>query len=168
MAREVRLTKEGYERLKAELEKWQQKLEEITKILQELMESSDDYDDSGLEDAKREKARIEAAIAQLEDVLSRAVIIEGAESADRVTLGSLVVIQDTATGEEYEVQIVSPAEASVLTEPMKISDESPVGSSLLDKREGDTVKVVLPNGELKEYRILSISAPAAAAKETRA
>jgi len=156
MAREVRLTKEGYERLKAELEKWQQKLEEITKILQELMESSDDYDDSGLEDAKREKARIEAAIAQLEDVLSRAVIIEGAEAKGKVALGSTLVIQDTETGESFEIQIVSPAEASVLVEPMKVSDESPVGTAVLGKRAGDVVKVEVPTGEVKEYRVLSI------------
>ena len=156
MAREVRLTKEGYERLKAELERWQQKLEEITKILQELMESSDDYDDSGLEDAKREKARIEAAIAQLEDVLSRAVIIEGAEAKGKVVLGSTLVIQDTQTGESFEIQIVAPAEASVLVEPMKVSDESPVGTAVLGKRAGDVVKVEVPTGEIKEYRVLSI------------
>ncbi len=156
MAREVRLTKEGYERLKAELERWQQKLEEITKILQELMESSDDYDDSGLEDAKREKARIEAAIAQLEDVLSRAVIIEGAEAKGKVALGSTLVIQDTQTGESFEIQIVAPAEASVLVEPMKVSDESPVGTAVLGKRAGDVVKVEVPTGETKEYRVLSI------------
>ena len=156
MAREVRLTKEGYERLKAELEKWQQKLEEITKILQELMESSDDYDDSGLEDAKREKARIEAAIAQLEDVLSRAVIIEGAEAKGKVALGSTLVIQDTQTGESFEIQIVAPAEASVLVEPMKVSDESPVGKAVLGKRAGDAIKVEVPTGEVKEYRVLSI------------
>ncbi len=156
MAREVRLTKEGYERLRAELEKWQQKLEEITKILQELMESSDDYDDSGLEDAKREKARIEEAIAQLEDVLSRAVIIEGAEAKGRVALGSTLVIQDTQTGESFEIQIVAPAEASVLVEPMKVSDESPVGRAVLGKRAGDEVRVEVPTGEVKEYRVLSI------------
>ncbi len=156
MAREVRLTKEGYQRLKAELEKWQKKLEEITVILQELMESSDDYDDSGLEDAKREKARIETAIAQLEDVLSRATVIEGAEAKGKVALGSTLVLQDTATGESYEVRIVAPAEASVLEDPMKISDESPVGSAALGKRAGDTFKVEVPTGEVKEYRVLSI------------
>ncbi len=156
MAREVRLTKEGYQRLKAELEKWQEKLEAITKILQELMESSDDYDDSGLEDAKREKARIETAIAQLEDVLSRAVVIEGAEAKGKVALGSTLVLQDIATGESFEVRIVAPAEASVLEEPMKISDESPVGNAALGKRAGDTFKVEVPTGETKEYRVLSI------------
>lgn len=47
MAREVKLTKAGYERLMQQLERERERLQEATKILQELMESSDDYDDSG-------------------------------------------------------------------------------------------------------------------------
>lgn len=76
MAREVKLTKAGYERLMQQLERERERLQEATKILQELMESSDDYDDSGPEAAKQEKARIEARIDSLEDILSRAVILE--------------------------------------------------------------------------------------------
>ncbi|HZW28829.1 MAG TPA: transcription elongation factor GreA, partial [Trueperaceae bacterium] len=53
----VRVTQEGYERLQALLEQERERLEEATRILQELTGSSDDYDDSGLEDAKTEKAR---------------------------------------------------------------------------------------------------------------
>lgn len=48
MAREVKLTKAGYERLMQQLERERERLQEATKILQELMESSDDYDDSGI------------------------------------------------------------------------------------------------------------------------
>jgi len=76
MPREVQLTRDGYERLLRELEQERERLSEATRILQELMESSDDYDDSGLEDAKREKARIEARIDSLTDTLSRAQIME--------------------------------------------------------------------------------------------
>ena len=53
MAREVKLTKAGYERIMQQLESERERLQEATKILQELMESSDDYDDSGLEAAKQ-------------------------------------------------------------------------------------------------------------------
>jgi len=79
MTREVRVTKEGYERLKASLEQEYRRLEEATRILQELTGSSDDYDDSGLEEAKQEKARVEGRVDNLEDQLSRAVIIEDHE-----------------------------------------------------------------------------------------
>ena len=155
MAREIKLTKAGYERLKAQLEQEYQRLAEATRILQEQMESFEDYEDSGLEDAKREKARIEARIDSLEDTLSRAVILEDSQGGQVVALGSRLVLQDAESGEGYEVQIVAPAEASVLEEPIKISDESPVGSALLGRREGESVRVETPRG-VREYRIISV------------
>ncbi|HNR00792.1 MAG TPA: transcription elongation factor GreA, partial [Trueperaceae bacterium] len=76
MALRVRITPEGYERLKATLEQEYARLAEATTILQELTGSSDDYDDSGLEEAKAEKARIERRIDELELQLNRADVIE--------------------------------------------------------------------------------------------
>ena len=156
MTREVKLTKAGYERLQEELAEERKRLEEATRILQEQMESFEDYEDSGLEEAKREKAQIEARVDALEDILHRAVIIESA-GGDKVTLGALVVIQDEKTGESLTLQIVAPAEASVLEEPMRVSDESPLGHALLGRKEGDKVRVDTPSGK-RRYRILSIGA----------
>lgn len=155
MAREVKLTKSGYERLVAELEQERARLQDATRILQELMESSDDYDDSGLEDAKREKARIEARIDSLTDTLSRAEIIEeeGAK-ASVVTLGAVVSLK-SKEGDHMEVQVVAPAEASVLERPMKISDESPMGKALLGQKVGARVLLETPKGK-KEFKIESI------------
>ncbi|WP_022798797.1 GreA/GreB family elongation factor [Thermus islandicus] len=154
MAREVKLTKAGYERLMKQLEQERERLQEATKILQELMESSDDYDDSGLEAAKQEKARIEARIDSLEDVLSRAVILEEG-SGEVIGLGSVVELEDPATGERLEVQVVSPAEASVLETPMKISDASPMGKALLGHRVGDVLALDTPRGR-KEFRVVAV------------
>ncbi|RIH89351.1 Transcription inhibitor protein Gfh1 [Meiothermus luteus] len=155
MAREVKLTKSGYERLVAELEQERARLQEATRILQELMESSDDYDDSGLEDAKREKARIEARIESLTDTLSRAQIIEEeGHEVSVVTLGAVVQLK-SKEGDLMEVQVVSPAEASVLERPMKISDESPLGKALLGQKVGAKVMLETPKGK-REFRIESI------------
>nr|Q8VQD7.1 RecName: Full=Transcription inhibitor protein Gfh1; AltName: Full=Anti-cleavage anti-GreA transcription factor; AltName: Full=Gre factor homolog 1 [Thermus aquaticus]AAL57610.1 anti-cleavage anti-GreA transcription factor Gfh1 [Thermus aquaticus]2ETN_A Chain A, anti-cleavage anti-GreA transcription factor Gfh1 [Thermus aquaticus]2ETN_B Chain B, anti-cleavage anti-GreA transcription factor Gfh1 [Thermus aquaticus]2ETN_C Chain C, anti-cleavage anti-GreA transcription factor Gfh1 [Thermus aquat len=154
MAREVKLTKAGYERLMKQLEQERERLQEATKILQELMESSDDYDDSGLEAAKQEKARIEARIDSLEDVLSRAVILEEG-TGEVIGLGSVVELEDPATGERLSVQVVSPAEASVLENPMKISDASPMGKALLGHRVGDVLSLDTPKGK-KEFRVVAI------------
>ncbi|HHH27988.1 GreA/GreB family elongation factor [Oceanithermus sp.] len=156
MAREVKLTKAGYERLQEELAEEKKRLEEATRILQEQMESFEDYEDSGLEEAKREKAQIEARVDALEDILHHAVIIESAEG-DKVTLGSVVVVQDEKTGESLTLQIVAPAEATVLEEPMRVSDESPLGKALLGRKEGDKVRVDTPSGK-RRYRILSVGA----------
>lgn len=155
MAREVKLTRAGYERLMKQLEHERERLQEATRILQELMESSDDYDDSGLEDAKREKAQIEARIDALEDTLSRAVIIEG--TSEVITLGSVVLLEDLLSGERLEVQVVSPAEASVLEKPMRISDASPMGKALLGHREGDILTLETPRGR-REYRVVQVGA----------
>jgi transcription elongation factor GreA len=154
MAREVKLTKAGYERLMRQLEQERERLQEATRILQELMESSDDYDDSGLEAAKQEKARIEARIDSLEDVLSRAVILEEG-SGEVIGLGSVVELEDPATGEHLSVQVVSPAEASVLETPMKISDASPMGKALLGHRVGDVLSLETPRGR-KEFRVVAV------------
>ncbi|MCX7739493.1 MAG: GreA/GreB family elongation factor [Meiothermus sp.] len=155
MAREVKLTKSGYERLVAELEQERARLQEATRILQELMESSDDYDDSGLEDAKREKARIEARIESLTDTLSRAQIIEEeGHKVSVVTLGAVVQLK-SEEGDLMEVQVVSPAEASVLERPMKISDESPLGRALLGQGVGAKVMLDTPKGR-REFEIESI------------
>jgi transcription elongation factor GreA len=154
MAREVKLTKAGYERLMKQLEQERERLQEATKILQELMESSDDYDDSGLEAAKQEKARIEARIDSLEDVLSRAVILEEG-TGEVIGLGSVVELEDPVTGERLSVQVVSPAEASVLETPMKISDASPMGKALLGHRVGDVLSLDTPKGK-KEFRVVAV------------
>jgi transcription elongation factor GreA len=156
MARQVRLTQEGYDRLKAQLEQEYGRLEEATRILRELTGSSDDYDDSGLEEAKREKARLEMRIDNLEDQLNRAEIIE-AHEVDKVDLGTVITLQDTASKEAFEIQVVSPIEAGVLEGDIpKVSDESPLGRAVMGRKPGDTVEVVI-NNRRTEYTLMSIS-----------
>lgn len=156
MARQVRLTQEGYDRLRATLEEEYRRLEEATRILRELTGSSDDYDDSGLEDAKGEKARIEERIDNLEDQLARAVVIEG-HAVDHVDLGAVVTIQDASSREAFDVQLVSPIEAGVLEGDIpRISDESPLGKALVGRRAGESFKVTI-NNRTTEYTVMSIS-----------
>ena len=156
MARQVRLTQEGYDRLKAQLEQEYERLEEATRILRELTGTSDDYDDSGLEEAKQEKARIEVRIDNLEVELNRAEIIEGS-GADQVDLGAVLTLQDTTTKESFEIQVVSPVEAGVLDGDIpKVSDESPLGKAVMGRKPGELVEVVTGNGKTT-YTLMSIS-----------
>jgi transcription elongation factor GreA len=158
VARTVRLTQEGFDRLKATLAQEYVRLEEATRILQELTGSSDDYDDSGLEDAKREKARIENRIDDLEDQLDRAEIIadKDAAAAGRIDLGSVVTLKEPDAAAELKVQVVSPVEAGVLEGDVpRVSDESPLGKALIGHVTGDTVTVTL--GErTKRYQVVAI------------
>lgn len=157
MALRIRITPEGYERLKAERDLELERLEEATRILQELTGSSDDYDDSGLEDAKTEKARIEQRIDDLEDQLDRAQIIED-QASDRVDLGSLVKVAEAGKKQdEFTVQIVSPVEAGVLEGDIpKVSDESPLGKALMGRGVGDEVDVTI-NEKTTRYVVKEIA-----------
>jgi transcription elongation factor GreA len=158
MTREVKLTKDGFERVQKALEAEQTRLVEATRILQEQMESSDDYDDTGLEDAKREKLAIEQRIDELEETLARAVIIEAPDKGKTITLGSVVQLKEEKTGKEMEVMLVSGAEASIYGGNVrKVSDDSPLGKLLEGKKKGDVFVVDLDTRQLK-YKVLSIAA----------
>lgn len=155
MAMRVRITPEGYERLKATLEQEYARLDEATKILQELTGSSDDYDDSGLEDAKAEKARIELRIDDLEMQLGRAEVIEGT-GAGHVDYGSVVTLLDVKAKDTFQVQVVSPVEAGMLEGDMpRVSDESPLGKALMGRGKGEKFKLVTQRGTT-EYQIEDI------------
>ena len=156
MSREVRLTQEGYDRLQATVAQERERLEEATRILQDLTGTSDDYDDSGLEDAKREKAHIEQRIDELEDQLTRAVIIKEHESS-KVDLGSVVNLKEKGAKKGFEVQVVSSVEVSVLEgDVMKVSDQSPMGKAVMGRKKGEHVTVTI-NGKTTEYTLVSIS-----------
>ncbi|MBW7915873.1 MAG: GreA/GreB family elongation factor [Trueperaceae bacterium] len=155
MALRVRITPEGYERLKATLEQEYARLAEATTILQELTGSSDDYDDSGLEEAKAEKARIERRIDELELQLNRADVIEGT-GRGIVDLGSVVTLYDVKAKDEFKVQVVSPIEAGVLEGDIpKVSDASPLGKALMGRNKGEKFKVTTQGG-VTEYELRDI------------
>lgn len=143
MTRDVQVTQEGLTRLEASLQGEYERLEEATRILQELTGSSDDYDDSGLEDAKQEKARLERRIDLLEEQLSRAVVIED-HARTQVDLGSVVALlaAHRAGDEVLNVQLVSPVEAEVVGEEIpRISNASPLGKALLGRKQGESFEV---------------------------
>lgn len=155
MVARVRVTQEGYERLKATLEQEHGRLEEATSILRELSGSSDDYDDTGLEEAKREKSSIEQRIDNLEDQLERAEIIEAHEMS-HVDLGAVVTLQDVGSKEDFQVQVVSPVEAGVLEGDIpRVSDESPLGKAVMGREPGETFEVEAGDRKTK-YTIVSI------------
>lgn len=155
--KQVRLTREGYERLQKNLEQEQGRLAEATRILQEQMETSADNEDTGLEDAKREKMTIEARIEELEDTLARATIIEDHDNDGRVALGATVVLNNETTKKEMKVLFVSAPEAAVIGGSIpRISEDSPVGKELAGRKKGEAFVVNLDNGKQVKYKIKSV------------
>ena len=157
MSREIKLTKEGFQRLQDSLAHEQARLEEIEHGLQEQSGISDDYDDNTLEAAKNEKRDIEKRIFDLEETLARAIMLETAGDGSSVTLGSIVTIQEQKSGKELQVQLVAPPEATILGGTVrKVSDESPLGKELMGRKQGELFVVNLERGQLK-YKVVAIS-----------
>ncbi|MDO4245257.1 MAG: GreA/GreB family elongation factor [Deinococcus sp.] len=155
--KQVRLTREGFERLEKALAQEQNRLNEATRILQEQMETSADNEDTGLEDAKREKMVIEARIDELEDTLARATLIEDHENEGRVELGAIVLLANETNKKDMKVQVVSAAEAVMMGGSLpRISEDSPVGKELMGRKKGEAFVVNLDGGKQMKYKVKSI------------
>ncbi|MBQ3692910.1 MAG: transcription elongation factor GreA [Clostridia bacterium] len=157
MQKEILLTAQGLKALEDELDylKTTKRREMAEKIA--LARSYGDLsENSEYDDAKNEQAQMEARIADIEVTLKHARIIDESElSNEHVHIGSKVRVFNTLLEEETVYNIVSASEAE--PENDKISDESPVGHALLDKKVGEKVTVDLPNGLQLELDILEIT-----------
>lgn len=151
---ETLLTKEGYDKLKEELEYLQNdKRKEVAERIKIAISFGDLSENSEYEDAKNEQAHLEGRIADLEQRLFNVKIIEDSADTKKVKLGSKVKVENLGSGEEMVFTIVGSMEFD--PDMLKISNESPIGKSILDKKVGSKVKVKLPAG-VTEYKILEI------------
>jgi transcription elongation factor GreA len=105
--------------------------------------------------AKEAQALNEKKIAELEDKLSRAKLIdESAMPSDEILIGAKVKLKDLDSGEELEYTLVAEEEADYGQN--KISVSSPVGQGLIDHKVNETLKIQVPAGTLR-YKILKIT-----------
>lgn len=140
------LTREGYTKLQEELEFLRKdKREEIANRLHEAMEGGELIENAEYEAAKNEQAFVEGRIKELEILLATARIVDDAnyQSTGTVQVGSKVTIQEDDMEPELYT-IVGAAEANPVNG--KISNESPLGRALLNRKEGDRVQVEAPGG----------------------
>jgi transcription elongation factor GreA len=141
------LTKEGFEKLQDELDYLRKvKRQEVAERLHEAMEGGELIENAEYEAAKNEQAFVEGRIQELEVILATAHIIEGQHDPNSVDVGDSVVVQEEG-GEPEEYTIVGAAEAD--PRAGKISNESPLGKALLNRRPGDIVTVEAPGGSFK-------------------
>jgi transcription elongation factor GreA len=151
--RENFLTPEGLAKLEEELEYLRTvRRQEVAEKIQQAKELRSAVNSPEYEDAKNEQGFVEGRILVLEKIIKNAVIIHH-ETADLVELGSKVTVRHQ-DGSEEDYTIVGSAEAN--PGGGKISNVSPVGKALLDKRVGDEVEVTVPAGVLK-VQIVGIS-----------
>lgn len=153
---DVYLTHEGFEKLRKELEQLQNvKRRGISKAIAEARAHGDLSENAEYTYAKEAQALNEKKIAELEDKLSRAKLIdESAMSKDEILIGAKVKLKDLDSGEELEYVLISEEEADYSSG--KISVTSPVGEALIGHKENDTVKIKVPAGTLR-YKIIKIT-----------
>lgn len=148
------LTNEGQQHARGQLEYLRTvKRAEVAYYLREAVEAGDITRNAAFEDAQFEQARLEARIAELEQLLATAQLIDCDQvPMDGVSLGSVVHLE-TDDGRRCRYIIVGSYEAN--PGEGRISHESPVGKALLGRKAGDQVVVTAPGG-VKTYIILSI------------
>jgi transcription elongation factor GreA len=156
MPKDVILTPEGLEKLKDELELLSTaKRREVAERIKEAREFGDISENSEYDDAKNEQAMVESRIAQLQERLRMATVIETKDlSTDVVQVGSVVHVKDVKTGKSVKYTIVGSAEAK--PEENKLSNESPVGRALLGHKRNETVAVKVPRGAARKLKITKI------------
>lgn len=154
--KEFFVTKEGLSNLQEELERLKSvKRAEINDRLKEARSFGDLSENSEYDEAKNEQAINESRIAELEEQLKHARVLDESQlSGESVHVGLGVKIQDLSDDSVEEYRIVGLTEADPLAG--KISDESPVGKALLGHAVGDTVEVTLPTGHVVNYKLLDI------------
>ncbi len=158
MPRETLLTPEGLEKLKAEIEELSTtKRREVAERIKEAREFGDISENSEYDDAKNEQAMLEKQIADLEDKLRNArVIDETAVTTEAVAVGVTVHVKDQKTEKSNKFKIVGSAEAD--PSGHKLSNESPVGKALMGRKRGEIVSVPVPRGPARKLKITKIEA----------
>jgi transcription elongation factor GreA len=158
VARESVITQEGLEKLKSEIEHLSTvKRREVAERIKEAREFGDIAENSEYDDAKNEQALLEQRIAQLEERLRRATVVNEKEvDTGVVGVGVLVHVKDQKSGDSKKFHIVGSAEADPMEN--KLSNESPIGSALVGHKRGDVVTVDTPRGPKKKLKITKIEA----------
>ena len=155
MAKEYKITSARLKELEEELHYLKTIREkEVAELIKEARSFGDLSENSEYDEAKNEQAKLYGRIAEVENILANAVIIEeNDDPADHVGLGCKVRVLDMDLDEEEEYTIVGSQEADPMN--YRISDDSPFGRAMAGKKVGDIVEVEAPVGILK-FRILNV------------
>ena len=151
MKKEIKMSQARFDELQKELNYLKTtRSDEVAEMIKVARGFGDLSENSEYDEAKNEQGKLYSRIGELENVLLHAVIIEeGDMPTDQVTIGSTVTVTATSGGSR-SFKIVGSQEADAMHGI--ISEDSPFGKALMNHREGDTVTVNAPAGEIK-YRI---------------
>ncbi|PXW10770.1 transcription elongation factor GreA [Chryseobacterium sp. CBTAP 102] len=151
------VTKEGLEKMKAELE--QLETVERPKITQQIAEARDKGDlseNAEYDAAKEAQGMLEMRISKLKDVISTSKIIDESQlDTSKVSILTTVKLKNNATKQEQVFTLVPDNESDLKTG--KISVNTPIAKGLLGKAIGEVAEIILPNGNKLSFEVLDIS-----------
>jgi transcription elongation factor GreA len=155
MDKEIILTAEGKKKLEKKLDEYKLVRKDVAERIRNAKDFGEISENPEFENAKSEQSFIEGEIANLENLLKNAKIIEDKEiHTDIVSLGSTVRLKNTHTNEEAEYILVGTAESDA--NHNKISNESPIGQAIFGRKKDETINVNAPGGKY-QYKIIKIS-----------
>src|SRR5262249_9632413 len=155
----IPMTREGYEKLKAELDRMQNvEMIEVAKRIAAARELGDLSENAEYHAAREDQGMLQARIDRLKDKLSRAYFIDRNQmSNDAVCFAMRVRVKDLDLAEEEEFELVGPGDEDYNNN--KILTTSPIGQGLLGKKRGEIAEIQVPRGKLR-LEVLEISLPA--------
>lgn len=153
--KEVILTARGLKKIEDELDQLRTvHRKRVADRIRESKQFGEPSDNSEFEDAKTDQAFVEGRIEELRQILAAARVVESDDVlTDEVGIGSIVGVKDLESGDQWEWTIVGTFEADPAED--RISNESPVGESLMGKKTGEIATVDIPAGRAR-YEIVSI------------
>ncbi|MEJ5364306.1 MAG: transcription elongation factor GreA [Desulfosoma sp.] len=151
----VPITREGYERLRQELQRLQkEERPKVIKAIEEARGHGDLSENAEYEAAKEKQALIEGRIADIQEKLACCEIVEtNGSDGGKAMFGLTVVLEDLDSGEEHTYRLVGPYEADIQSGTLSVT--SPLGKALIGKEEGDTVSVRTPKG-IRQLEIVEV------------
>jgi len=157
MIREAKhkMSEERLEQLKSELHFLQTVREkEIAQQIKEARSFGDLSENAEYDEAKTEQGKLYSKIAEIKNLIDNAEIVVATVATDSVGMGSKVTVKDLEDGAEEIYEIVGSQEADPAMS--RISDDSPFGRGLMERRVGDIIEIEAPIGVLK-FQVLKIS-----------
>lgn len=151
--KEFRMSQERYDELKKELDYSKTtRADEIAELIKEARGFGDLSENSEYDEAKNEQGKLYSRIAELEEILLHAVIVDESEiDSDKISIGCLVTVTNLDSGKQLpEYRIVGTQEADVMARA--VSEDSPFGKALMGAKMGDEVNVEAPKGVI-HYRV---------------
>lgn len=151
---ETIITTEGKEQLEQELHYLEhEKRDEVGERIRVAREFGDISENSEYDDAKNEQAFMEQRIAEINDILAHAQVVDTPKRGNKAVIGSTVTLED-ANGRKRSFTIVGGAEADAAEG--KISNESPVGKAVLGHKKGDEIVYKGPTGREMHFTLVKV------------